>query len=624
MTALRRLALVSLLLALGLAPAAPAAAQNYRFSVPEAKVTVEVEKSGAALIHYSFTFQCAPGAHPIDIVDVGMPGKKHEALSAAANSVPLPAGSIRPSTYVPNGYEIHLGNQAIGPGGRGTVEFIARERDMVWQDTTDPEQASFRFTPTWFGAQYVSGPTKLILRYKLPIPASEYPAAKEKILWQKKGEDFSAKGVFEDEDAASVAWVRDVRLTGPNLFGVSFPKRYMEKVMDKTIWDLFHDWWAGTPGVRPMSALLLLAAFGLLFFYVTRGTGCSLFVPLVIVLGLFFVLLPDSMLLAWPAVIVLGILARRWRRRSKASYFPAEVCREGGGIKRGLTAVEAAVLLEVPLPKVLTMIVFALARKGVVRIRRREPLSLEVVGSEKAAGVWAVPDGKPVKLWPYEPAFIRAFREGGGKPVEEMNLEKSFLELVTLVSGHMKGFDLKATQEYYRYVVARAWKQVKAEADYEARFVRADRELDWLMLDDDWGHRLGDAGDGRYVYWPWWWHGSGGRIFSAPLGGGGALPGPAGTGPTGSVPSFGDVAGSLVGRMENASAGLVGKLDGLKPGGSLDLSTVDRFTGDFLSDLAKSGGGSGGGGGFGGGGGGGCACACAGCACACACAGGGR
>ena len=51
--------------------------------------------------------------------------------------------------------------------------------------------------------------------------------------------------------------------------------------------------------------------------------------------------------------------------------------------------------------------------------------------------------------------------------------------------------------------------------------------------------------------------------------------------------------------------------------GFVNLSGVDKATGDVFKALASSGGGSGGGGGGGG-------CACAGCACACACAGGGR
>jgi hypothetical protein len=56
-------------------------------------------------------------------------------------------------------------------------------------------------------------------------------------------------------------------------------------------------------------------------------------------------------------------------------------------------------------------------------------------------------------------------------------------------------------------------------------------------------------------------------------------------------------------------------------GGLVDLSGVDRVTGDVFEALAES---SGSGGSGGSGGSSGCACACAGCACACACAGGGR
>jgi hypothetical protein len=62
------------------------------------------------------------------------------------------------------------------------------------------------------------------------------------------------------------------------------------------------------------------------------------------------------------------------------------------------------------------------------------------------------------------------------------------------------------------------------------------------------------------------------------------------------------------------------KLPGVR-GGFVDLSGVDKVTGDVFEALSKS---SGSGSGKSGRSGSGCACACAGCACACACAGGGR
>ncbi|MCZ7554008.1 MAG: hypothetical protein M5U05_15740 [Anaerolineales bacterium] len=69
------------------------------------------------------------------------------------------------------------------------------------------------------------------------------------------------------------------------------------------------------------------------------------------------------------------------------------------GIKRGLTAVEAATLMEEPLDKVMTMILFSVIKKGAAAVRRREPLELDIA------------DPLPEGLNPYETDFLKAFQE---------------------------------------------------------------------------------------------------------------------------------------------------------------------------------------------------------------------
>ncbi|HQE99892.1 MAG TPA: hypothetical protein PLG06_09200, partial [Anaerolineae bacterium] len=91
--------------------------------------------------------------------------------------------------------------------------------------------------------------------------------------------------------------------------------------------------------------------------------------------------------------------------------------------------------------------------------------------------------------------------------------------------------------------------------------------------------------------------------------------------------TLGDVGSSFAGWAQATAGGLAGailpgslKVPGVS-GGVLDLSGMDKVTGDIFEAMAKSSASSGR---SGGGGGHSCACACAGCACACACAGGGR
>jgi len=579
------------------------------------------DRAGSALIHYWIKFYCRPGARAIDVVDIGMPTRRHQALGAAIERSRISMSRIGRSKYVDNAYEIHLDGGSIQPGREGVFEFTGRSHDMVYEDSTDPErQASFEFTPTWFDKNLLVGSTKLTLMYILPVPAEELPQVADRIVWHKKSDAGWKKGLSADGKFAAVVWMRTVRLDRENEFGVSFPKKYVDKAIPWTAWDAFYSWWTGSPGVQLVSAIIILIAFGIIFFTTTRGTGWSLFIILTVGLCVAMWKSPGLHLALYPVLLVLGVLCYLFRKRRKKHYFPAELCREGGGIKRGLTAVEAAVLLEVPLHKILTMIIFALARKGILTVRRKDPLNVEVSGEEKSPGMWLLAGDAPVKLWAYEPGFIKAFKAQQHKPVDKMNLSAPMDQLVKQVVGAMDGFSLVKTREYYKYVVSRAWKQLKAESDYEARFKKADEALDWLMLDDDWSDGMRGLGGRGYHYHPWWWYGrpygtysygGGGRAFD----GGGAGPTPEFTGPQ---TSFGDVVNSMTGRMETMSGDLAGSLDSLSTtkGGGLDLSGFDKFTSETLQSMAESSGG-GAGGGFGG-------CACAGCACACACAGGGR
>ena len=611
---------IAVLLAAGLA--AVAQAQSYRFSIPEAIVTVTIEPDGGAIIHYRLTFQCQAGAHPIDVVDIGMPNlSAHTPGDAAVDGAAIPKNDVRISTYLKprgSGYEVQLGQHTIRPGQSGVFEFTARERDMVWQDTTNPELASFRFSPTWFGSEYVVGSTKLTLRYRLPILEVEYPAAKDQILWQKKGQDFDVKGVMEGENVVSVAWVDTVSLTSPHEYGVSFPKRYVSKVRKDSIFTLFMRWFEGNPDAQVVSGIALLLLFSFLFFTLTRVTGFTLY--FIALVGFIYGMSQSAVFHLWlyPAMIVFALLVYWLRQRRKRRYFPVELCREGGGLKRGLTAVEAAVLLEIPLNKILTMIIFGLAKKGLLEIREEDPLKVEVVSAHRSPRVWKRSDGKDVKVWPYEGAFLRAFKKQSDKPVEDMTLDDAFDALMERVVKAMEGFDFKGTREYYRSIVTRAWMMVEKEAGYEARYERLDKHLDWLMLDDSWDRRLKDT-TADVPYFPHWWYGYGHSHGRGPVfGGGGIRPSPGGATPSA---SFGDVANSIAGRFEGLSSRVAGSLDVLSSStkGTLDLSGIDRFTGEILKSMAESGGKGGGGSG-----GGGCACACAGCACACACAGGGR
>lgn len=591
---------------------APASAQDYRFSVPAMDMQVEIQPDASAKIVYDITFQNSPGGHPIDVVDIGTPHADYDLGNVRASIGGNRLGDIRVSEFVDPGFEVHLGPHAIPPGGTGTVRVEFSMPDMVWQDTTREDYASFRITPTWFGEQFVEGTTKL--RIAVHLPKGIEP---EEVLHQ--GKPFDQK-VKTDEGVSAVWQWPATRLTGPHMVAVSFPKRVMKRVMEMSALGLFLKWFSESPGARWIVAILFFILFGFTYFRFTGGTGVSVFVVLSVVFIWLFVRSPGWQLLSLPAMAAL-LAWNEWSlRRRKTSYMPPIAQVEGGGIKRGLTAPEAAVLLEMPLGRILGLVIFGMLNKGLLRQVQADPLVVEVdkafraesrSGSKRTSFYREAGQRKGIVIHGYELAFLSQIEQNPGKPVHQINFSAPMRQLIERAAARMKGFDLSDTQDYYRRIVRRAVEQAKAVGDIQQREERIDRDFDWILMGDDYPtvftHR---------PYRPVWTRGGGTGTWTPPSPGAPSQP---------SVPgqtSGGDVAASFAGWAENtmgsmAASIMPGSLQVSGPsGGFIDLSGADRLTGEFFQALAESSSRGGGGGGGG--------CACAGCACACACAGGGR
>ncbi len=610
---LRSFVPVVLMLMLLAALAGPAAAQNYRFRVPKVRVVLTVKKDASVVVEYEMEFENEPGAHPIDVVDVGMPKKNYKVLGARINGQAVQRWG--PSKYIAIGPEVHLGPHAIQPGQRGTFEFKAQVRDMVYEDTTDEKLASLQFSPTWFGSEYVVGQTNLLLVVKFPEGVSP-----EDVVWHDDDKPFMQKGILDPGGEPFVSWQDTYRFTGPNKFGCSFPRDVMDNVVEMSMWKLLAEWWLASRNVQIVSGFLYLTAFSVFFMLITRGTGWVLL--LILDAGIIFVFVTHPILHLW-AWLFIPAWAAIWYfgfHRRKKKYFPAIASVEGGQIRRGLTAPEAAVLLEMPLDRVLSMVIFGMLRKEIVTIVNEDPFTVKAEGEQdaKSENIIRLNGDRAVKIQLYEILFWKRLKERE-RPVGKINFDKEIKGLITLVRSKVTGFDIERTKEYYERIVRRAWIKVQKEVDVERKNDLADRHFGWLYMADDAPRRWDHEYRRGWGYHPRWWviggrgsgrmHATGGGDFKAPA------PAP-GTGP-----SFKDVASSFTGRMEKAASGCVSAVDGFEGrtglhGAGIDLSGVDRMTMDTLESLAESGGR--GGGGFGGG------CACAGCACACACAGGGR
>jgi hypothetical protein len=297
--------------------------------------------------------------------------------------------------------------------------------------------------------------------------------------------------------------------------------------------------------------------------------------------------------------VVIGIWAGIvGSRKRKLQYLPPKVSIEGHGIKRGLTAVEAAILLEEPMDKVMTMILFGAIKKGAAVVASRDPLKLEITKPSSET------------LQPYELQFLSAFEEEKPAPRRKA-LQEMMVDLVKSVSNKMKGFSRRETLAYYRDIMNRAWAQVEEANTPEVKGQKYDEVMEWTMLDRDYDDRTRRVFQGGPVFVPVWWprydpgygRGSSTMPTSSP-----AQPG-GGTGPV--LPNLpgSEFAASVVTGVQDFSSSVIGNVT------EFTSSITNRTNPVPVSTTTTRGGGRSGGG---------CACACACAGCACACAGGGR
>jgi hypothetical protein len=522
---------------------ASSALADYRFEVPRNVSWVTIGKSGQADLYYSLTFRCLPEGQAIDIVDIGMPNGSYQLETAQAKIGESVLSDIRVSEYVkPYGVEVHLEDMAIQPGDSGTLEFWIHLNSTLHQDSQDKAYASFKFSPTWYGSEYVSGRTYLECNFVFPPGVQpEEPRYHDR--------QFTSAWVDTSDNTPVYRWVmEDAAPDEQYTFGASFPAQYVA---------------AGSiERPAPLPLRILGGFFKMLW-------------------GIIRFILNTFMFWIFAGIFFLGY----WQnKKRKMKYLPPEVSVEGVGIKRGLTAPEAGILLEMPLDKVLTMMLFGMVKKGALEVTSRSPqLKFKVLDQALADQ-------------PYEKTFLESLDKQGLAPVPK--LQALMIDFIKSVNDKMKGFSRKETVGYYKSIVSQAWQQVQAAGTPEVKSKELEEQFDWLSMDPDYRDRMNRHYGNDYVYLPRWW----GRWG---YGGGGS----AGKGPTVQMPKLpgADFANRMTTGLEGLAAGLVGK--------------VDSFTGKVTDKTnpipVSSGGGRSSGGG-------GCACACACAGCACACAGGGR
>lgn len=554
----RKLFILILAFALIFGLTASANEQSYSFYLIKEEVHVYWNDDGTMSLDYTFYFQNNPGAHTIDFVDVGMPNNNWRSSSVSADVDGNPVKIS--SDYQGNGtgFAVDMGSYAIPAGEHGRVHvYVGYIDEVLYTDDNDDEYASAVFGTTWFGSQYVTGNTDLTVSLHLP------PGIQPNEPRYHLPEDWV--GVQEPEISMGESGRVTYTWHSPNAngytqytFGASFPKSYV-----------------------PASAIVTPSLFE------RMGLDADAIITILMCCGFAFFFL---------GIPILGGISQRKR---KMKYMPPKIAIEGHGIKRGLTAVESAILMQEPLDKVMTMVLFGVIKKNAAKVTKREPLSLKVASP------------LPEKLHTYEKEFLEAFADGkNNRAKQRKSLQKVTINLIESVGKKMKGFSRKETLAYYKNIMERAWAQIEAAETPEVKSQMYDEALEWTMLDKNHDDRTRDVFRTGPVFIPMWW----GRYdpsYSRPAT---AASRPFST-PTPSTPTGKSLASSMP-QLPGAdfAASMVTGAQGFS---DKVIGNLNKFTNPVTQKtnpvpISSSSGGSGGS----------CACACAGCACACA--GGGR
>ncbi|MCB9136514.1 MAG: hypothetical protein H6636_13900 [Anaerolineales bacterium] len=615
----KKIIVILMLLVLGIF-ATPASAQSYSFSVPELNMQVFVQADGNVRIVYDITFDNSSYGHTIDIVDIGMPTKDYDIANMSASVDGVAATGIYRSEYVNPGVEVHLGSKMIAAGSSGKLHFEFTMPSLIYQDVTKKDYASLQITPTWFGSEYINGTTNLNIAIHMLDGIQP-----DEVLYQNNNMPFTSKALYQNHVVA--VWQFDnTRLDGPHEVGISFPTRGLNNFIKMNILTLPVFWFKNNENARVVAGIFSIILFSILFFRFTNGTGFALWALAGCGLIWSFVQSPGWHLCSFFPLIGLIIVNETALRTKKKKYMPAIAQVEGGGIKRGLTAAEAAAILEMPLNKVLSLVIFGLLKKGILTQLNANPLAVEVAPEFRAKNLTSMgkrqdfrrkaAQDKGTVLHTYEHKFLDAIEARPDRPVSKIDFTDAMKDFLTRTAVRVKGFDLSDTQDYYRKIVDRAWGEAQKIGEIEQKDQFLDKNMEWVLMHDDYPTVFTTP---RHIYYPIWT-----RPIYTGGGMGGAAPKVGGSKSSSSGPGLGDVAGGFAGWAENTMAGLAGailpgKISAPGTQGVINLSGLDKATGDFFEALSKSSGSGGSGGG-----GGSCACACAGCACACACAGGGR
>ena len=590
----KRILLIPLLLIVLMAVIGSVSA-DYSFRVPRTETIVMLEQDGSMTVSVEYQFENL--GQKLDYIDIGLPNNNYTlsdiqvSLNGAVNKKIKVTKADYQQSGLRYGITLEMGSESIANGESGTVSVIIPNiRKNLYDATSETideqeiDYVGFEFSPNYFGEKFVKGATDYSFMIVFPDGATseqvyyytpkKWPGNEAPDAWVSDGGRIVYNWVYKSADAHT-----------EYIFGGKFPKSVLTSTSNIVVpssgntSSSIMEWWEPIVGVL----VCFLPIVGVIISIVNKIRKPS---------------------------------GGQRTRLTGRSYLPPQIKTDGEGIKRGLTAVEAAILLEVDLERVISMILYGLSKKEVISIKSQDPFEAEIA------------DPLPESLYDYERNFIEAIQQpdltGKRRKMRDM-----LQRLILSVTKKMEGFSLEETREYYKSICDKAWSQVEAAETPELKSKMLGDHFGWAMLEEEPEKKIEQTFSSYEMIPPtWWWRVDPGyrRPVSFPSSSPSSSSSEGGSGSekrSGSSSSSKPAAmpvlpGAMFARsITNSAKGLgtsmVGNMSQFKT--SVKNRTNPAPVSSSGSHHSSSGGGSSS-----------CACACA-CACAgcaCACAGGGR
>lgn len=203
------------------------------------------------------------------------------------------------------------------------------------------------------------------------------------------------------------------------------------------------------------------------------------------------------------SLISLGLIYSYRFISNTLPYDPVVVHMEGGGIKRGLTEAEAAVILGTPIDLIISVVIIKLLDKGFIKFGenyavevagkfRTRKQTMDIKGREKIRRLEAQKIGKV--MYPYENLFLELFEQNEGKTIGEIDFEILLLPFINQVAERQGGFDLESTRRYYKEIIERAHIEGRIEGILERRIEKVfGKNYVWIILNQNYLQLIKDA-----------------------------------------------------------------------------------------------------------------------------------